>query len=260
MTIRLILADDHRLTREGLISLIAREPDLCVVAQAENGREAIELARLHKPDMIIMDLSMPELNGLDATKQILAERPDCKILALSLFANEPYVRSFFAAGGQAYLTKMTAFEEVVAGVRAVWRGERFLGSGLPKELLGDLPQQGDKGPLNTQEIALMTELAAGRLPEPKTRRLTDDMGEGGESDFDFAALKTAGFSGKEIEVLSFLPLGYTNTQIGNALGVKEVTVKKHLRRAGERLGAQGKTEILYRALQLKREILKKASS
>lgn len=254
MTIRLMLAEDHRLIRQGLVSLIAREPDLQVVAQAENGREAVELAREFEPDIIVMDLSMPELNGIDATKAILAERPGCKLVALSLFANDAYVRSFFAVGGQAYLTKMTAFEEVVDALRAVWRGERFLGSGLSRDLL-DTPQEGAREPLNTQEIALMTELASGRLPEPKKPKPPAGEDESGE--YDFSVLRRIGLSGKECEVLSFLPLGYTNAQIGEALLIKEVTVKKHLRRAGERLGAQGKTEILYRALQRKRDVLGK---
>ena len=126
MSVKVLLADDHRLMREALRSLIEKESDMKVVGEAADGRTAVSLAREVSPDVIIMDISMPELNGVEATNQILSDAPNVKILGLSMHSDEHFVAGMLKAGGSGYLLKDCAAEELVQAIRSVIEGEQYL--------------------------------------------------------------------------------------------------------------------------------------
>jgi DNA-binding NarL/FixJ family response regulator len=126
MTIRVVLADDHAIVREGLRALLERQPDMQVVETAVNGREAVQLVDEHMPDIIVLDISMPDLNGIEAIHQMLPRHPGLGVIVLSIHSTKPYVFRALKAGASGYLIKETAGLEVVEAVRAVHKGERFL--------------------------------------------------------------------------------------------------------------------------------------
>lgn len=119
MSIRILLADDHLIFREGMRSLLAREPDIDVVGGAENGRETVRLARELKPDVIVMDITMPDLNGMEATRQIKRRIPDTKVLCLSMHSDRRYVLDMFRAGVSGYLLKNCAYKELSDAIHIV---------------------------------------------------------------------------------------------------------------------------------------------
>jgi DNA-binding NarL/FixJ family response regulator len=126
MSIKVLLADDHRIMREALRSLIEKESDMKVVGEAADGRIAVRLSREVSPDVVIMDITMPELNGVEATNQILSEAPNVKILGLSMHSDEHFVAGMLKAGGSGYLLKDCAAEELVQAIRSVIAGEQYL--------------------------------------------------------------------------------------------------------------------------------------
>jgi DNA-binding NarL/FixJ family response regulator len=119
MSIKVLLADDHEIVREGLRALIEKQPNMEVVAEAENGRTAVELAKKLSPDVIIMDVAMPDLNGIEATRQIVAKAPSIKVIALSMHSDRRFVVEMLRAGASGYLLKDCAFEELFNAIRAV---------------------------------------------------------------------------------------------------------------------------------------------
>lgn len=119
MNIRIILADDHAIFRDGLRSLLENQPRMEVLAEADNGREAVRLARELSPDVVVMDLTMPGLNGVEATRQITSASPKIKVIALSMHADQSRVGDMLAAGASGYLLKNSAFEELIQAIQAV---------------------------------------------------------------------------------------------------------------------------------------------
>ncbi|MHC4753848.1 MAG: response regulator [Planctomycetota bacterium] len=130
MTIRIIIADDHQITREGLVSLLEEQPDMHVVAQARDGRQAVSLAKKDNPDVVIMDVSMPELNGMEATRQIIYENKDAKVIALSMHSDSLFVAEMLKSGASGYLLKDCAFEELANAIRVVYEGKKYLSPGI----------------------------------------------------------------------------------------------------------------------------------
>lgn len=126
MSIRVLLSDDHRIVREGLRTLLDKEPDIEVVGEAEDGRSMLELARKLKPQVVIMDITMPDLNGMDATRKIIEELPDVKVLALSMHTDQQFVGGMLKAGAIGYLPKDCASEELVRAVHTVASNETYL--------------------------------------------------------------------------------------------------------------------------------------
>jgi len=124
--IRLLLVDDHKILRDGLKKAIDQESDMILVGEAENGRTALQLARETLPDVIIMDISMPELNGIEAARQIIRQNCDQKIIALSMHADKHYVLGMLKAGVKGYILKTNAFEELARAVRTIMTGQSFI--------------------------------------------------------------------------------------------------------------------------------------
>jgi len=137
LKIRVLVADDHAIIREGLRVMLGNQPDMEVVGTAANGREAVGLVDEHVPDVVVIDISMPELNGIEAIAQILPRHPHIKVIVLSIHETKPYVYRTLKAGAKGYLIKETAGLEVVDAVRAVYRGERYLSQRI-SDLLTDV--------------------------------------------------------------------------------------------------------------------------
>ena len=130
MKTRIILADDHMMIRQGLRSLIGRQDGMEVIAEASDGRQAVELAHQLKPDVIVMDISMPNLNGIEATRRILGESPATRIIALSMHADSEFVTRMIEAGARGYMLKDCAFEELIAAIHTVLSGRSFMSPGI----------------------------------------------------------------------------------------------------------------------------------
>jgi DNA-binding NarL/FixJ family response regulator len=126
MSIRILIADDHSITREGLKVMLNKMENFEVVAEAENGRLAVSLTRKHQPDVVVMDINMPDLNGVDATRQIVAELPQTRIIALSMYSDRSYVKGMLKAGVSGYLLKNCAFEELADAIQTVMRYQTYL--------------------------------------------------------------------------------------------------------------------------------------
>ena len=123
--ISILLADDHTLVREGIRALVEKFPNVSVISEAKDGREAIRLVREHQPDLVLMDIAMPGLNGLEATARVSKEFPGVRVIILSMYANEEYVREAIRAGAAGYLAKRSAAAELELAITAVARGEKY---------------------------------------------------------------------------------------------------------------------------------------
>ena len=124
MSLRVVLVDDHRMMGEGLRALLAREPDIEVIGEASDGETAVEVVRKLAPDVVVMDVGLPGLNGIEATRRIKAERPDVAVIALSVYTNHHFVQRMLAAGAAGYVPKIKTHDELLRAVRAVSAGER----------------------------------------------------------------------------------------------------------------------------------------
>jgi two-component system, NarL family, response regulator NreC len=135
--IRILLADDHALVRQGFRMILEAQPDMEIVGQAGNGREAVELAEKLKPDVVVMDVAMPELNGTEATRRLAASTPRTRVLALSMHKDSVYVREILRAGARGYLLKDSGDTDLVAAVRAVAKGEGYISPAVSDAVLSD---------------------------------------------------------------------------------------------------------------------------
>jgi DNA-binding NarL/FixJ family response regulator len=141
MAVRIILADDHKILREGLRLILARHPEIEVIAEANTGREALEqTAKLH-PDVIVMDIAMPDLNGIEATRQILKDNPNTKVIALSLYADRSYVLGMLEAGASAYVLKANAGDELLRAIQAVIHGRKYLSAEITDRVVDSYTQR-----------------------------------------------------------------------------------------------------------------------
>jgi len=164
--IRLLIADDHHIVRKGIKALLATEPDLQVVGEADNGVEAVEKAGALKPDVILMDLMMPQMDGIEATRRITAERPETRILVLTSFAADDKVFPAVKAGALGYLLKDSAPEQLLEAIRQVHRGEPSLEPSIARKVLMELAQPGGTGrqtadPLTEREVDVLRLIAQG---------------------------------------------------------------------------------------------------
>jgi len=137
MSVKILLADDHKITRQGLRSLLEKEPDMEVVAEAEEGRTAVRLVRELLPDVVVMDVSMPDLNGMEATHQIVAEHPNVKVIALSIHSDNLFVSEMLKSGASGYLLKDCAFEELARAIHVVVDGKTYLSPAVSGVVVDD---------------------------------------------------------------------------------------------------------------------------
>jgi DNA-binding NarL/FixJ family response regulator len=178
MSIRILLADDHAIVRAGIRALLSHIPDMTVIAEAGNGREAIAAAQAHQPDVALMDIEMPELNGIDATTRIVRELPNTKVIILSMHDTEPFVRQALMAGAVGYVLKDSMPPELELAIRAVTRGERFLSPRVSKHVIDGYMAEGGAGPkdpvqkLTSRQREVLQLLAEGHSTKDIATRLT----------------------------------------------------------------------------------------
>ena len=156
--IRLLVVDDHPLFRDGVVALFQRIPDMTVVAEAEDGVAGVAAYRKHKPDVVLMDLRMPKMSGVEATLQIRSEFPDCRIIVLTTFDTDEDIYRALQSGAKSYLLKDMSEDEIVAGVRAVHAGREV----LPPSVASALAERLTRKELTEREIAVLKLLAFGR--------------------------------------------------------------------------------------------------
>lgn len=197
--IRVVLADDHRIVCEALKQALEREPGVQVVGVAGNGREAVRLARDFKPDVVVLDVTMPELSGVEAARQIRENHPEARIIALSMHSDRRFVTGMLTAGASGYLVKDCALEELALALRTVMRGEIYLSPRI-----------------------------AGAVVE-SLRRATSPVG-----DFTQVAVLTS----REREVLQLLAEGHATRDIATRLHVSVKTVETHRRQIMTKLGIE----------------------
>ena len=175
MKIRILLADDHALVRAGMKSLIESADGFEVVAEASNGREAVRLARTIGPDIALLDIAMPELNGLDAARRLAAESPGVKVLILSMHADAGYVREAMQAGTAGYVLKDASVDELELAIRAALRGERYLDPRVSKHVIEGYVrglQAEEPGPaLTPRQREILQLIAEGRSTREIAERL-----------------------------------------------------------------------------------------
>jgi DNA-binding NarL/FixJ family response regulator len=177
MSIRILLADDHQIMRDGLRAILASEPSFEIVGEAENGREAAELCRELVPDVVIMDIGMPDLNGVEATRQIKADNPEVKVIALSMYADRGYVLGILEAGASGYVLKTGAYDEVHRAVKAVTRGNDFLSPDITQIVIdAQVRSPSERGTsaqtsLGPREREIVQLLAEGRTSPEIAKRL-----------------------------------------------------------------------------------------
>ena len=196
--ITVLLADDHTMVREGLRSLLVAETDIDVIGEAENGRGAVEMAERLHPDVVVMDIAMPLLNGLEATRQILKSRPKTKIFILSAHGDDAYVTKAMSVGASGFLIKQTAAHVLPVAIRQVYEGSEFYSPTISKRLM----QQQSKA----QE-------RVGKRPMGKSIEL----------------------SSREMEVLQLIAEGKANKETAAELNISIKTVEKHRQSLMEKL-------------------------
>jgi DNA-binding NarL/FixJ family response regulator len=212
--IRVLVADDHPVVREGFSAIVDVEDDIEVVGQAADGLEAVSLARALQPDVVLMDLVMPNLDGVAAIEQIRAELPNTQVLILTTYADDEYIMDGIQAGARGYLLKDALPDELVRAIRVVTAGESLLQPAVAAKVLDKLSAlMGGEGETS---------------PRPPTPQLTD----------------------RELEILTLLAGGARNRDIAEALFISERTVKVHVANLTDKLEARTRTEAVARAIQL----------
>ena len=207
---RILLAEDHKVVREGTRKLLESQPDFEVVGEASDGIEAVELAKKLKPEIIIMDVSMPRLNGIEATRQIKAIYPNMAILPLTGYDDDEYVFALLEAGAAGYLLKDSSGEELIEAIRQVMTGEPVLHPKIMKKVLN-------------------------RLRSPVEEQATQSAGEI--------------LSDRETEVLRLAAQGMSNMEIADSLTLSVRTVQTHLRSIFNKLGVGSRSEAIVYGLK-----------
>lgn len=209
MSLRIILADDHKIVRQGLRALLEKETGMEVVGEAENGRTAVQMTMDLNPDVVLMDVSMRDLNGIEATSQIMLERSDVKIIALSMYSDRLFVTSILKAGASGYLLKDCSFDELIVAIRAVGAGQIYLSPGITGSVIKDYINRLFK----TEESA--------------SSRLTS----------------------REREVLQLLAEGKNSQEAAASLNLSIKTVETHRRQIMNKLGMRSIAELTKYAIR-----------
>lgn len=160
--INIVLVDDHQILRDGLKNLIQQKANMHVVGEASDGREAIKLCEKLTPDVVVTDISMPGLNGIEATKQILKNQPEIKVIGLSMHANKKFIQAMFNAGGYAYLLKDGDSNELITAITTVMQQKKYLSKNINQEYLLFLKDISDLKKLSPRETEVLQLLAEGK--------------------------------------------------------------------------------------------------
>ena len=209
MTIRVLVADDQSMVRAGFRMLLSGEDDIEVVAEASNGIEAVEKAARFSPTVVLMDIRMPELDGLEATRRILAADPEARVLVLTTFDLDEYVYEALRAGASGFVLKDDPPEQLLEAVRTVASGEALLSPAITKRVIREFT----------------------RMARPSPPKELDDL------------------STREREVLRLIALGLSNAQIGQELFIGETTVKTHVTHILSKLGLHDRVQVVVLAHQ-----------
>jgi two-component system, NarL family, response regulator NreC len=208
--IRVLIADDHAILRSGLRMLIESQADMTVIAEAENGKEAIQIAQKNNPDVVILDVTMPERGGLHAIEQILKHSPNCRILVLTMHEEAAYMRTALTAGASGYVLKKSVDADLLSGIRAIYKGRTYVDSQLASELVQDaLPDRARSGSKATEVL-----------------------------------------SQRELEVLKLVAEGFSSREIAEKIFVSVKTVETYRGRFAEKLGLKSRAEIVRYALEI----------
>ncbi len=209
--IRILIADDHTILRQGIRSLLEREPDIQVIGEAEDGHTAIKLAGELQPDVVLMDISMPLLNGLEATRQIRRDSPSVKVLILSMYDNEDYIRQSLSAGAMGYILKDADVNELLAAIRAVYQNDAVLSPAITRLVIEDYLRWGDRSNVDLSD----------------------------------------GLSPREREVLQLIAEGHTNKQIAEILCISVKTVQAHRANIMSKLDLHDRSDLVKYAIRKK---------
>ena len=210
MIIRTLLVDDHTILRDGLRALLATQPDIEVVGEADNGLDAIEMVERHQPSIVVMDIAMPRMNGLEATRRIKKDHPECRVLVLTQYDHREYVLPILKAGADGYILKKSAGEELVSAIRSVNAGESILNPAVARTVI---------------------EAYVGG-----NTHSTEDEGEEPLTD-------------REREVLILIAEGYTNREIARTLHISPKTVDVHRAHIMQKLGLQNRMALIKYAIR-----------
>jgi two-component system response regulator NreC len=220
-TIRLMLVDDHDIVRTGLKSFLDTQEGLQVVAEANSGKQAIKRAQETHPDVVVMDITMPEMDGLEATRRLKELDEDCYVLALTVHEDKQYLFEMLSAGASGYVTKQVAAEELVTAIRCVALGNVYLQPALARWLLEDY-----------RRLLIKTPPGVRRFGEQKE----------GEKGLDV-------LSKRELQVLEAVAEGNTNKETGKQLGISPKTVARHRERIMHKLNLHSSTELVKFAIR-----------
>jgi len=208
---RLLLCDDHAMFRQGVRSILETEEDFRIIGEASTGREAVRYALETRPDVILMDIQMPELDGVAATKAILAENPDARVIILTMYRQDRYVFEAIKVGARGYLLKDADANDLIDSIRRVADGEALLDAGMAAEILNEFRK--------TRE-----------LPEDPKHKLSE-------------------LSEREADILRLLAQGHANQQIAEALDISEKTVRNRLSEIFSKLRLNNRTQAALYALR-----------
>ncbi len=217
MAIRLLLVDDQALFREGLRTILSVHDDIQVVGEAENGRQALEMVQARQPDVVLMDVRMPVLDGVAATRHLQEEQPDVRVIMLTTFDDDEYVFEGLRAGAAGYLLKDVPSEKLVEAIRAAARGESFLQPSVTAKVVAEFTRLSQRGG---------GEGAAGN------QSLADPLSE------------------RELEVLALIATGASNREIADQLYIAEGTVKNHVTSILSKLGVRDRTQAALKGKDL----------
>lgn len=215
MSVRILIVDDQALFREGLRTLLSVWPDLDVVGEAGDGRAAIEEAAELRPDVVLMDLRMPVLDGVAATRRIVAAHPDCRVIVLTTFDDDEHIFDGLRAGAVGYLLKDVPSKKLVEAIRAAARGESFLQPSVAARVLAEF-----------------TRVTSDRSASIGDQSLMEPLSE------------------RELEILRIVATGASNKEIAGQLFITEGTVKNHLTNILGKLGVRDRTQAALRAKEL----------
>ena len=222
---RILIADDHELVRDGFRRMLGYEEDLEVVGEARDGGEAVDLCRRLNPDLVLMDVRMPKMDGLEATRAIKAEQPAVGVLVVTTYDNPDYLLEAIKAGAAGYVLKDAPSRQLTNAMRRALEGESPLNQELASQLIRRLA---DEATQPAQQEPPPSAAEDGAAAQPLRAELTS----------------------REVEVLKLVALGKTNQEIAEGLFISKATAKVHVRRVIAKLGVSDRTQAVVRALEL----------